>query len=458
MFAWLLDAAYLMFLAAISPWLIVRRLRQKKTIAGLGVKLSGDLKLEQPRRPCLWFHAVSVGEVLQLQTLLTRMQPLYPEHEIVITTTTGTGYDVALKKYPHCTVHYFPLDFSWAVRRALRQLRPSLIVLVELELWPNFLNAAKAASVPVAVINGRISEASFKNYQRFAWLLRPLFESCSLIAAQSPAHAERFLQLGAAPARVFQTGNIKYDGIETDRLNSHTQNLRAFFGIAPDELVFLAGSTQSPEEEFAIQAWETLRGEHTHLRLLLVPRHMERFEEVAELITSRGHDIVRRSLGPEARGARPEENKLELPDSSTRLTPLASSPILLLDTLGELSRAWGLADIAFVGGSLTDRGGQNMIEPAGYGAAVLFGPNTWNFQDVTTALLSREAAVVVRNADELTDVMRELLRDELTRRRLGVSARQFVLSQQGAADRTIALLARVLRRELEISQRINHAA
>jgi len=185
---------------------------------------------------------------------------------------------------------------------------------------------------------------------------------------------------------------------------------------------------------------------------------MERFEEVAELITSRGHDIVRRSLGPEARGARPEENKLELPDSSTRLTPLASSPILLLDTLGELSRAWGLADIAFVGGSLTDRGGQNMIEPAGYGAAVLFGPNTWNFQDVTTALLSREAAVVVRNADELTDVMRELLRDELTRRRLGVSARQFVLSQQGAADRTIALLARVLRRELEISQRINHAA
>lgn len=454
----LLDAAYLTFLVLVSPWLIYRRVKQKKSIAGLGVKLTGDLRPAHPDRPCLWFHAVSVGEVLQLQTLVGRMQKGYPDHEIVITTTTGTGFDVAVKKYPQCTVRFFPLDFSWAVRRAIKQLNPSLIILVELELWPNFLSAAKAAGVPVAVINGRISEPSLANYLRFAPFVRPLFESVSLVAAQSPTHAERFLKLGAAPSRVFQTGNIKFDGIETDRGNVRTQELRAFFGIASEETVFLAGSTQSPEEEFAIRTWEVLHSNFPKLRLLLVPRHQERFEEVATLIAERGHVAKRRSQESrvESREPIPESNLL----SGTGLSTLDSrlSPILLLDTLGELSRAWGLADIAFVGGSLTNRGGQNMIEPAGYGAAVMFGSNTWNFQDVTTALLSRDAAVVVQNADEMTAQVRRLLSDQIARERLGAAAREFVLSQQGAADRTITLLSRLVRRRENDPQRMQHAA
>jgi 3-deoxy-D-manno-octulosonic-acid transferase len=455
MLPWLLDAAYLVFLLAVSPWLVYRRFVQKKPIAGLRAKLTGNLSRPHRDRPCIWFHAVSVGEVLQLQAVLGRMQALYAGYEFVVTTTTGTGYDVARSKYPNCTVRFFPLDFSWAVRRAIVSLKPKLIVLVELELWPNFLLAAKRFDVPVAIINGRISDHSIRSYRRFAWLTRPMLEMCSLVTVQSQTHAERFLDLGAPPARVFQTGNIKFDGVEAQRENPKTAELRRHFGIGEGELVFLAGSTQAPEEEYALTTWESLRSEFPALRLLLVPRHKERFEEVAELVVSRGHGIVRRSQGPVSRESRnesldpekghtvhrtPYATRSSVPQPST----LDSQPVLLLDTLGELSRAWGLADIAFVGGSLTQRGGQNMIEPAAYGAAVLFGPNTWNFRDITEALLARGAALVVHDAAELTATVRRLASDASVRARLGATARQFVLSQQGATDRTIDLLGRLL--------------
>ena len=202
MLARLLDAAYLVFLAAASPWLAYRFVVRKKLIAGLTTKLTGRLERRHPERRCVWFHAVSVGEVLQLRSVIGRMQAGFPDYELVITTTTGTGYDVAKSKYPHCTVCYFPLDFSWAVKRAMKSLKPRLIVLVELELWPNFLWRAERREIPVAIINGRISESSFRIYRRFRRLIRPLLESCSVIAVQSPTNAERFLDLGAAGAVV----------------------------------------------------------------------------------------------------------------------------------------------------------------------------------------------------------------------------------------------------------------
>ncbi len=426
MFAWLMDAAYVTFLLAVSPFLLYRRISQRKPIAGWRTKLSGDLERRQPDRPCLWFHAVSVGEVLQLQPLVAQMRSRYADHEFVITTTTGTGFDVAKNKYPDCTVQFFPFDFSWAVDRALENIRPSLIVLVELELWPNFLRAAQRRRIPVAIINGRISDRSFRTYRKIAWFTRPLLESCTLVAAQNSVYEERFRALGAPQETLQQTGNIKFDGVETRRDNPQTRALKEFFGIGPEEIVFLAGSTQAPEEEYALKTYEDLKATFPALRLLLVPRHKERFEEVAELIVRRGHEVVRRSAS--------------VPQPST----LNSQQVLLLDTLGELGKAWGLAEIAFVGGSLTNRGGQNMIEPAGYGAAVLFGPNTWNFRDVTEALLIRRAAIVVHSAEEMTATVRELLENAERRRQLGSAAREFVSTQQGALARTVELLAGLL--------------
>jgi 3-deoxy-D-manno-octulosonic-acid transferase len=437
MWSGLLNAIYGLALVAVSPWLLYRRVVQRKPVAGFWDKLTGRIARRQPERSCVWFHAVSVGEVLQLQSLVADFAARHPEDELLITTTTGTGFDVARQKFPQHTIAYWPFDFSWGVTRALRVVQPRLVVLVELELWPNFLHAAQRHGVPVALVNARIGAKSYRGYRRLKLFFRSALQGLTAVAAQTPEYAQRLIDLGVPVERVTVTGNIKYDRVQSDRRNSKTSELRRAFGIAENELVFVAGSTQEPEEEYALSAWGALREQFPSLRLILVPRHKERFEEVAKLVESRRHSLRRRSVAvaplknpptpPLAGGARGE-----------------TSPICLLDTLGELAACWGLADIAFVGGSLTQRGGQNMLEPAGYGAAVLFGPNTWNFKDIVEQLFSRDAALVVHDADELRATVQRLLTDAAARQRLGDAARAFVLTQQGATVQTLAVLDRLL--------------
>lgn len=436
----LLNLMYLSVGVLLAPWLAYRRWSQRKTIAGFREKWTGRMTRRHPDRPCVWFHAVSVGEVLQLQSLITEFARKHPGYEVCITTTTGTGYDIACQKFPQHAINYWPFDFTWAVRRALRTIKPSLVVLVELEVWPNFLRIAKSEHVPVVIINGRLSARSYRGYSRLTPLLRPLLSTLTQVAAQSAEYAERFKALGVPAECVTITGNIKYDRVQSDRNNPKTAELRRAFGIDPNDLVFIAGSTQDPEERLALDAYQALIDEFPQLRLILVPRHKERFNDVADLVHRRGLRLIRRS---DAMNSQP-----------STLNPQPST-ICLLDTLGELAACWGLADIAFVGGSLTHRGGQNMLEPAGYGAAVLFGPNTWNFRDIVEQLLSREAAVVVHDGDELQATLRRLIVDPLERARLGHTAREFVLTQQGATAKTLTVLDGVL---VVNGDHIRHAA
>jgi 3-deoxy-D-manno-octulosonic-acid transferase len=369
----------------------------------------------------LWLHAVSVGEVNLLATLIGRWDRLHPEWEIVISTTTHTGFQLAQKRYAPRMVFYCPVDFTWAVRRAMRAIRPDLLVLTELELWPNLISAARQHGARVAVVNGRLSEKSFRGYRRIGWLVRRVLADIDLIAVQNEEYGRRFLDLGAPPEAVQITGSIKFDGARTDRNNPDTQRLARLAGIADDDLVFLAGSTQDPEESLALDAFEKLIKSHQELRLILVPRHPERFDAVAELLNRRGVRWQRRS-------------RLD----TDRADPGAR--VLLVDAVGELGAWWGAAQIAFVGGSLGQRGGQNMIEPSAYGAAVSFGPNTWNFRDVAAQLLARQAAIVVKDGAELTAFVRQCLDDPAYAATLGGRARELVLQQQGAADRTTGLL------------------
>ncbi len=264
--------------------------------------------------------------------------------------------------------------------------------------------------------------------------MRGLLESVHTLAIQNDIYAQRMRELGAPPESVHVTGSIKFDAVETDRHNPQTTEIRRAFAIADDAPVFIAGSTQSPEEDYALAAYREIRKRVPELRLILVPRHKERFEEVARLVQSQGFALTRRSTP----NATPPHSESTDNKSSDEL------PVLLLDTLGELSACWGLADIAFVGGSLTKRGGQNMIEPAGYGAAVLFGPNTRNFRDVVEILLKNDAAAVVHNAEELTTRVQTLLQSRSTRLEMGRRAQQLVLAQQGATARTVALISQVL--------------
>ena len=417
---WILNLAYVALLLAVSPVLLYRRWVHGKYRDGWSEKLWGRLPERDGSRPCLWLHAVSVGEVLQLRPLMNLLTAQRPGWDFVITTTTRTGLDVAKKEFAQHTVCYCPLDFSWAVRRAIARLKPSAIVLVELELWPNLVLTANRLGVPLALINGRVSEKSFRGYRRIRPLIARLLSGFELLAVQNEEYADRLRTLGAPSERLHLTGSIKFDGVKSDRSNAKTSELRQFFGLRSDERVFIAGSTQAPEESLALDTWQALRSEFPSLRLILVPRHKERFDEVAALVTSRGLTLQRRSN--DVRG---------------------DGDVLLLDTLGELGACWGLAEIAFVGGSLTQRGGQNMLEPAAFGAAVLFGPNTWNFRDIVEQLLARDAARVVRSADELTATVRTLLRDSAEVRDLGSRARDFVATQQGAAARTVDLLLRL---------------
>jgi 3-deoxy-D-manno-octulosonic-acid transferase len=426
-YAWSLNIAYFTLVVALSPWLAWSAIRHGKYREGFAEKLWGRVPRRDGKRPRAWLHAVSVGEVNLLATTIAELSQRLPEWEIVVSTTTKTGYDLACRKYPSRTVFYCPLDFSWAVDRAMRRMRPTLLVLAELELWPNLIAAAQRRGVRVAIINGRLSDRSFRGYRWLKPLVSRVLRRIDLIAAQNAETAERFRRLGARPDAVHATGSLKFDGAQTNRDNPRTQELRVLAGLAEDDVVFLAGSTQSPEEQTALTIFQQLAPDHPKLRLVVVPRHPQRFDEVADLIAQSGVPWVRRS---------------ELPQDATdrHAPPRERWQVLLVDTIGELGAWWGAATVGFVGGSFGGRGGQNMIEPAAYGVATSFGPNTWNFRDIVAQLLAADAAVVVQTAAELEGFVRRSLERPEWGRALGERAQQLVISQQGATKRTADLI------------------
>lgn len=423
---YLLDLVYLLALTVLWPWLLVKKARGKFR-QGLGGKFftwsAGQAKLPREGRPVVWFHGVSVGEIHLLGPVVRAFRVSHPDWQCVISATTDTGFDEARRRFEDLPVIYWPFDFTWTVRRALEVVRPRLVVLAEGETWPNFLRCARQGGVAVALVNGRMSPGSFGRYRRLRWLLGSHFCRLDLCAVQTREFAAWFARLGAR--QVVVTGSVKYDGACVDRANARTQALGRLLGLGENELVLVAGSTQAPEENYILQAWAAARQQRPNLRLLLVPRQKERFDEVARLLQRRGFVFQRRS--------------------ALREPPIKTPPIILIDTIGELGALWGLADLAFVGGSLDGkRGGQNMIEPAAYGTAVLFGPHVWNFQETARRLLEEQAAVQVTDAAALQQEILRLLGDEGARAALGAAAQRFVLSQQGATERTVQALARLM--------------
>jgi 3-deoxy-D-manno-octulosonic-acid transferase len=418
-----LDIAYITALLTASPYLLVRALTTGRYRRAPFARLLGSVGVAPPRpkQPRAWFHGVSVGEIHLLRQVVAGFRERHPTWECVVSSTTDTGLDEARRCFPDLPVIVWPFDFSWAVGRALSAVRPRLLVLAEGELWPNMLRVAKRRGVTVAVVNGRFSPRSARRYHRAGIMARPMLQNVDLFAVQTDEHAQTLKRLGVLPIKVAVTGSVKYDGVSGDRDRPNTQALRLLFGIEPTSLVWVAGSTQAPEEAAVLSAYRRLRARYPKLRLMLVPRQRDRFNEVAALVQKAGLPLVRRS-------------RLHQPVADP-------SAVILVDTLGDLSAVWGLADVAFVGGSLDGkRGGQNMLEPAAYGCAVCFGPHVWNFRDAADRLVREGGAVRVRDADGLEATVRALLADAGRRRRLGATARRLVLAQQGATKRTLDAL------------------
>ncbi len=424
---YILNLIYLLLILLSLPWLLWQAVSKGKYREGYASKLWGLVPRRMPadtKNACLWLHAVSVGEVNLLAPLLKRIEAERPDWQCVISTTTMTGMALARKKYPRNMVFYCPLDFSWAVAAAMRRIRPDALVLAELELWPNLIRAARRFGARVAVVNGRLGEKSFRGYRRIRPFVARLLRQIDLLAVQDETCAERFRTLGARPETICVTGSMKYDGAPTDRQNAATQRLAALAGFLPDDIVLLAGSTQEPEEAMALDTFRDLIDEWPQLRLVVVPRHPDRFEAVAKLLDASSVPWQRRT--------------------AMRCEDAGDDRVLLVDVVGELGAWWGTADIAFVGGSMGSRGGQNMIEPAAYGAAVSFGPNTWNFRDIVAAMLSHDAAVVVNDAEEFSAFVRRCLEQPEYAAALGRRAQSLVRSQIGATERTLELLGKTI--------------
>ncbi len=421
-----LDLAYLLGLAAASPWLLYRSLTTGRYRRHPLARLLGAVGLPPARRdrPRAWFHGVSVGEIHLLRHVVAGFRKRHPTWECVISSTTDTGLDEARRHFDHpdCRVIVWPLDFSWAVGRALDAAQPRLLVLAEGELWPNMLRAAKARRIPVAVINGRLSPKSARRYQKLGAFARPMLQCVDLFAVQTDEYAAALKSLGVLARKVAVTGSVKYDGLTCDRDNPQTAELGRLFAVGDGELVWVAGSTQAPEEKVALAIWRQARRRFRRLRLVLVPRQKDRFDEVATLVKRMNLPLVRRS----ALKDRPLTDR---------------DAVILVDTIGELGAVWGLADVAFVGGSLDGkRGGQNMLEPAAYGAAVVFGPHVWNFRDAAGRLVREGGAVQVADPAALEGAVLDLLADVRRRKQLGAVARKLVVAQQGATRRTLEAL------------------
>ncbi len=449
----LLDAIYTLALIGVSPWLLWQRWRYGKYRCGIWQKLTGSLPPRREPGPCLWLHAVSVGEVLLLRPFLAQFRRQYPHWQVYLTVGTESGLEMARRHFPDLLTTFAPADFSWAIRRAFDRILPDLILLTEVELWPNWLAEAQRRQVPVAVINGRLSPRSFHRYR---WLGRTFARYTAAIrlwAMQNQLYAERLRQLCIPAERIVVTGSIKFDGLNRADISTQTCLLAKLFGLSQPndprktELVWVAGSTQEPEERIVLDVYRSLLKRFPSLRLILVPRHPERCTELARWMESSGWTVIRRSTLGQTTECSPSHDPA-CPSNSLQQFP----PVILVDTLGELIHVWGLADVAFVGGSFGNRGGQNMLEPAALGVAVVFGPNVWNFQDIAEQLCHHRAARQVFSPQELEATLSELLATPQLRQEIGQRARQFVQTHQGAVFRTLTALQPLLDHSTALAQ------
>jgi 3-deoxy-D-manno-octulosonic-acid transferase len=422
---WLYSLGLGAFLVAGLPVFAIQALLRGKYRRGLGERLGRVPTWTGPVSP-VWLHAVSVGEVMAATPLARELAARRPDVPLLVSTVTDTGRGVAETRLPAKQFVFFPLDFAWAIRPALNRLRPRAVLLTETEIWPNFLRACSARDIPVVLVNGRISQRSFPRYRRVRRFFGRVLQGIRLFCMQTPEDAQRILDLGASRERVHVVGNLKFDlaGVSPATGGADGLAVRHMLGLPPSRPVLVAGSTHRGEEGPIVDAFKAIRRTVPDLTLLLVPRHPERLGEVEALLEREGLPWLRRSRVP----------------SPTQ----GGAAVILVDTMGELSRLYAAGTVVFVGGSLVPIGGHNILEPAIHARPVLFGPHMGNFAEMCRLFLDQGAGVEVRDARALAEETLRLLREPNVAERMGETGRTIVEAHRGAGRRTVDLLEAVL--------------
>jgi 3-deoxy-D-manno-octulosonic-acid transferase len=423
---------FTIFFLLSAPYYFRRMWRRGNWQKGFAQRFANyDAKLKQAltNRHVLWMHAVSVGEVNLCTQLIRALEPRLPNLKIVVSTTTSTGMETLMARLPsHISKIYYPIDRKRWVNRSLGTIRPEAIVLVEAEIWPNFLWRARDMRIPLFLVNARLSERSYRGYKRFRFLFRSLFASFSGVGAQNEADAQRLRELGCKPSALEIVGSLKFDAAKIEeRKNLDVPALLRQVGISDDAMVLIGGSTHQGEERILAEQFLRLRKQVPKLALILVPRHFERSREVGRELDSLGVKFTFRS---------------EI-SSKTQFAP-GQIDCLLVNTTGELRYFYDHAHVIFVGKSLTAEGGQNPIEPAAKGKAVVFGPNMQHFAEIAEAFVQGAGAIQVRDAVELEKALAELLQDEARRLELGRNALKVVHQNLGAVERTVDMIVKHL--------------
>ena len=423
------DIAYSFGIAIASPVWAIRSKSRHKVLSALGQRL-GYVQPREGSNPAVLIHAVSLGEMNATRELVAQLQSQRPGLHVVISTTTATGYARGRQLYlgkPGISLIRYPLDFTSSIHRVLDAIRPSLVVLMEGEIWPNFLRQCERREIPVLLVNGRISESAFGRYRRIKFITRGMLWRISAICAQDQVYADRFKELGAPADRLTITGTMKFDTANlADSVPGDDQLARELGLVRGQSPIWVCGSTGPGEEILLLDAYRTLLKDFPNLRMVIVPRKPERFKEVAALFTEAGFPLLRRS---------------------TRIIP-DGQPVILGDTMGELRKFYSLADVVFVGRSLVNLGSKNwgsdMIEPAALAKPVAIGPWTHNFSEAVRSFKAAEAMVEVSDATALVETVARWLSHSAEAKELGKRAQEVVRANQGATARHVSLILRGL--------------
>jgi len=385
--------------------------------------LPKDLAIDRP----IWIHAVSVGEAMAVKALAAELRAVYPDKRFVISTVTPTGNKIArgLAKDGDF-VTYLPFDFSFIVKSVIDKINPSFFIIAETEIWPNLISYLHKKNIPISVVNGRISDSSYRGYHMVRFLLKPILDKISLFCVQTNSDAERFKGLGVPEEKIKITGNMKFDIEDCADSKKGYTDYRKRLDLEFSEKLLVAGSTHPGEEEIILNVYKDSLSEFPYLKLLIAPRHPERAQEIASLI---------RKFGFETR-------MISLSNSQT-VRQSNSQTVFILDTMGQLINYYAIADIVFVGGSLIKKGGHNILEPASFAKPILFGPYMFNFRDIAELFLINQAAILVNNQEELKVKIKEFLGAPVETQQMGQRAKELILDNAGATKRNAQLIKKL---------------